>query len=96
MIYQIVFPIHTTVSADSYNNAIKNFIKLNHDLKIDRIIIKDHMNYYNANINYYLNNGHHKLGINMFPLPYNFSVPPLPNIDSSLIKIPYSIRIPLV
>ena len=70
MMYYIVYPFASTIYGDSFKEALKNFIKLNHTMNINRIIIKDQTNHMEANVNYYLQNGRNKVGINFYPIPY--------------------------
>lgn len=51
-------------------DAIKQFIKLNYELNINRMIIQDRQRYMQANVNYYRNNGQKKVGIDMYPVNY--------------------------
>ena len=53
MIFNVVSPIVATIDGDSLKDAIKNFIKINHNLNITEMIIRDQSNNVRANINYY-------------------------------------------
>ncbi len=79
MIFQVVFPFESTIYGDSFKEAVKNFIKLNHNLNITRMIIKDQTNQVEANINYYKQDGRNKVGINMFPVGLQYPVPIVTN-----------------
>ena len=57
MIFQIVFPFESTIYGDSFKDAIKSYIKLNHNLNISKMIIKDQTKQVQANINYYKEDG---------------------------------------
>jgi len=85
MIFQIVYPFESTIYGDSFKEAIKTFIKLNHNLNVSKMIISDQSKHIQANINYYKEDGRNKVGINMFPvgLQYPNSVP-IRMTDSSL------------
>jgi|UniRef100_A0A6C0ED92 hypothetical protein len=74
MIYQVLSPFASTVNADSFKEAIKNFVKLNHNLNINDLIIKDQSRHMTAKINYYKKDGRNKVGINMYPIN-NYSLP---------------------
>jgi hypothetical protein len=70
MIYKIVSPFSYEIEGDSYTTAIKDFIKLNHDLRIQQMIFKDRQKYMMANMNYYQQNQRNKVGIDTYPLNY--------------------------
>ena len=75
MIYQIVFPIQSTVYGDSFKEAVKNFIKLNHSLNIRNLILKDQSNQMSATLNYYKEDGRNKVGIDMYPVGLQYKIP---------------------
>jgi hypothetical protein len=53
MIYQIVSPVVATIEGDSFKEAIKNYVKFNHNLNIRNLIIKDQSNHaYEAKLRY--------------------------------------------
>lgn len=79
MIFNVVSPIVATIDGDSLKDAIKNFIKFNHNLNITEMIIKDQSNNIRANINYYKHDGRNKVGINMFPVGLNYPIPIVTN-----------------
>lgn len=82
MIYNILSPHFLTIKSDSLKNAIKNYIKINYDLHINNIIIKDRMHHMQAKIKYYNSNGKNKLGIHIKPIvmPPPTIVTPSPSI----------------
>ena len=73
MIYQVISPMTAVIEGDSYKEAIKNFVKINYALNIQNMIIKDRLNHYKANINYYKENERNKIGITIYP--YDGSLP---------------------
>ena len=85
MIYKIVSPFEYEIEGDTYTTAIKDFIKLNHDLRINQMIFKDQQKYMMANMNYYRQNQKNKIGIDTYPLNY---IPIINNnMPNMLIKI---------
>ena len=70
--FQVIQPFFYTISADTMNSAIKNFVKLHHDLNINSIIIKDQSQHYQANLKYFTEDGRNRVGINTFP--YNGTI----------------------
>lgn len=79
MIFNIVSPLVATIDGDSLKDAIKNFIKINHNLNITDMIIKDQSNNIQARIKYYKEDGRNKVGINMFPVGLNYPIPIVTN-----------------
>jgi hypothetical protein len=75
MSFQIVYPIQSTIYGDSFKEAIKNFIKLNHSLNIRNIIVKDQTDQVKATINYYKQDGRNKVGIDMYPVGLQYPIP---------------------
>ena len=73
--FQVVFPIVADIGGDSFNEAVKNFIKINHNLNISDMIIKDQSQHMRAQIKYYEQDGRNKVGINMFPIGMNYPLP---------------------
>ena len=79
MIFSIVSPMIATIDGDSLKDAIKNFIKINHNLNITNMIIRDQTNNIQAKIKYYKEDGRNKVGINMFPVGLEYPVPIVTN-----------------
>lgn len=67
MIYHVISPMTAVIEGDSYKEAIKNFVKINYALNIQNMIIKDRLNHYKANINYYKEDERNKIGITIYP-----------------------------
>jgi hypothetical protein len=68
MIYQIISPSYATIYGDNYKEAIKNYVKMNHNLSMSRIIFRDQQaNHYRAKVNYYSTLQQNKVGINFYP-----------------------------
>lgn len=72
MIFNVVSPIVTDIYGDSMKEAVKNFIKFNHNLNITNMIIKDQSNNIEARMKYYQQDGRNKVGINMYPVNTNY------------------------
>ena len=79
MIFQVIAPFETTIYGDSFKEAIKNFIKINHNLNITEMIIKDQQRNIQAQIKYYEQDGRNKVGINMFPVGLQYPIPVVTN-----------------
>tara|TARA_B110000971_G_C19955778_1_gene475566 strand:+ start:718 stop:1128 length:411 start_codon:yes stop_codon:yes gene_type:complete len=68
MIYQIVSPVVATIEGDSFKEAIKNYVKFNHNLNIRNLIVKDQADHaYEAKLRYYIQNEKNKVGIDVYP-----------------------------
>ena len=73
MSYQIFTPFPTAmpifVNGEDFKDAIKNYVKMNYDLRINNMIIADQASrYMGANLNYYKDNHKNKLGIQLMPM----------------------------
>lgn len=80
MEFKIIYPMESIIYGDSFKNAIKNFIKINHNLQISKMIVTDQTRNMQAQIKYYQQDGRNKVGINMFPGPVvtnNTYIPPM-------------------
>jgi len=67
MLFQIVQPFVANIYGDSFKEAIKNYIKINHNINIRNLIIKDQQNHYEARLRYYIENNKNKVGIDVYP-----------------------------
>jgi hypothetical protein len=81
MSFQIVYPIAMSINAGSFKDAIKQYVKFNHDVNIANIIITDQQRYMKANLKYYNEGQKNKVGISLFP-----TVWPLNSTDSLFIR----------
>jgi hypothetical protein len=70
MRFDIIFPYPSIINADSYKEAIKNYIIMDHETQINNLIITNQINHMNARIKYYQQNGKNKVGIDMYPINY--------------------------
>lgn len=70
--YRIVYPVVHEIDADSYKNAIKNYVKMKNDIGLKQLIITDINNHNTkiANMKYFNNYGVPKVGINIQPYAY--------------------------
>ena len=53
MIYQVIHPYAMSINADSFKNAVKNYVKMNQHLTLTSLIITDQSRYMKANLDYY-------------------------------------------
>jgi hypothetical protein len=100
MIYQVVHPYVMSINAESFKDAIKNYVKMNHNLTLGNIIITDQARQFmKAKVNYYNVDDKRKANITLFPTigPLGPLGPSLPlgikkdgEIFSPLNKWPYS------
>jgi hypothetical protein len=70
MIYKIVSPFQYEIEGDNYTDAIKDFIKFNHEMRIRQMMFMDGQKYRMANMKYYQQNQRNKVGIDTYPLNY--------------------------
>jgi hypothetical protein len=68
MLFQIIQPFVADIYGDSFKEAVKNYVKLNNNLNINNLLIKDQLNnHYNAKLRYYTENSKNKVGIDVYP-----------------------------
>ena len=67
MLFQIVQPFAADIYGDSFKEAVKNYVKFNHNLNITNMIIKDQSNHYDTRLRYYMENNKNKVGIDVYP-----------------------------
>ena len=84
MLYKIVSPIVADIYGESFKDAVKNFIKINHGLNIHHMIVKDQTQHIDARIKYYQQDGRNKVGINMFPVGLGHQVPIITDANNYL------------
>lgn len=76
MQYKIISPMNVNIMGDSVIDAIKKFIKMNHELAINNLILQDEGKRMYAKIRYFQDQNKHKVGIDVYPtLPVNFATP---------------------
>jgi hypothetical protein len=70
--YQIVYPVRYDIYGDSFKEAVKNYVKLQQNYDMNKLIIADQSNHaYEAKLRYYMENQRNKVGIDFYPYPYN-------------------------
>ena len=77
----------TPVPEDLHTKYLKDFMKLNYDLNLRRMIYTDNQRYYEAHMKYYNKKGRNKVKINSYPISYN-SIPRL--LESPYYNFSYS------
>ena len=60
MPFQVISPIFMQINGDSFTDAMKNFIKVNHHLQLENFIITDQIQNMMVNAKYFRQNGRHK------------------------------------
>ena len=66
MPFQVVWPLVQRVDGDSFKQAVKNFVKMNRKLNIEKIIITDQMRHMQATFDYFKHDIRNRVGINIF------------------------------
>ena len=107
--YQLLYPVNTVIYGDCYKNAIKNFVKLNYNLKLQEMFLADQENRYKINMKYSRADTRNRVGFDVFQVPNNFSIPVVNNNLSSsdlrfrnpysgimLNGLPYSVGLPII
>ncbi len=68
MAYQILYPFPMMIDAESFKDAAKKFVKMNHNLNIANLVIADRMNHLRrVNIKRFIKDGRSKVGLSIFP-----------------------------
>jgi len=73
MEFVIVKPYYNVIYGDSFKEAVKNYAKMNYNIGINNLIIKDQAKYYDTKIKYYKQLNKNKIGIDVYP--YNGPTP---------------------
>ena len=63
----LINPFVYTVDMDDIHEAIKQYAKLNKYFDITELIATDQQKHWKAKLNYYLEDGRNKVGINYYP-----------------------------
>jgi hypothetical protein len=90
MLYQVVEPITMAINGGSFKDAVKNFVKMNHELSLTSLILTDQQRYMRANLNFYKESDKHKVGISLFPTVWPLTMSEDGEIRSPLNTWPYS------
>ena len=72
-VFTVVYPFHYTVTADTFNNAIKHFVKAHRDMNINHLIIKDQERHMEARVKKFWKDGRNFLGLNVYPVENPFT-----------------------
>ncbi len=68
MSYRVVYPVAMPIDANDFREAVKKFIKLNHFMNIEQMILTDQYNHMRANIKYYDADRRRKASIQLVPM----------------------------
>jgi hypothetical protein len=90
MIYNIVHPYAMAIPADSFGEAVKNYVKINHDLSVRELIITDQIRNMKANLEYYNKGNRKKVSISLSPTTLPLDIKDDGQIISPLNSWPYS------
>ena len=105
----MLFPVNAVISGESFDQAIKNFIKLNNNLKLQEIFLADQENRYKINMKYHRADIRNRVGFDVFQVPNNFEIPIVknnlslsdlrfwnPNANIFYNNLPYSLGLPII
>ncbi len=68
MSYRIIHPVAMPIDANDFRDAVKKYIKLNHFMNIEQIILSDQYKHMKANVRYYNDNNHRKASVQLVPI----------------------------
>lgn len=88
MSYRIVYPVAMPIDGADFRDAVKRFVKLNHFMNIEQIILADQYNHMKANVKYYDSNNRRKASIQLFPIDPS-AIPAVVGFSSTNPKAPY-------
>jgi len=76
MLFNFHYPIVSTIDADGFNKAVKQYVKINRAHNINQLIMSDQYNKYRtAMVKNYVRNGSRRANIRMSPYtPHNFPI----------------------
>lgn len=91
MSYRIVYPVAMPIDASTFGDAVKKFVKLNHYMNIEQLILTDQYKHMKANVRYYDVDRHRKASIQLYPMDATAvaSIPSMVGFSSSDPKAPY-------
>jgi hypothetical protein len=90
MLFQVVHPVVMSINAESFKDAVKNFVKMNQDLTLTSLILTDQARYMKANLNFYNVADKQKVSISLFPTVWPLGVKNDGEIVTPLASWPYS------
>jgi hypothetical protein len=89
MSYRIVYPVSTPIDGSSFTDAVKKYIKLNHFMNIEQLILTDQYRHMQANIKYGMrDNGRRNASIQLLPIAPS-AIPAMVGFSSTDPKAPY-------
>jgi len=89
MSYRIVYPVSTPIDGASFTDAVKKYIKLNHFMNIEQLILTDQYKHMQANIRYGMrDNGRRNASIQLLPIAPS-AIPSMVGFSSTDPKAPY-------
>jgi hypothetical protein len=88
MSYRIVYPVAMPIDGNDFRDAVKKYIKLNHFMNIEQIILTDQYKHMKANVRYYNNKNHRKASIQLVPIDAG-AIPAIVGFSSSNPNAPY-------
>jgi len=77
--YQVLYPVNTIIYGDCFQNAVKNFVKLNANLQLQELFLADQEARYKVNMKYSRADIRNRVGFDVFQVPNNFSIPVVNN-----------------
>jgi hypothetical protein len=75
--YQVVYPFLYSISANNFNEAVKNFTKMHRHMNLSNIIVSDQLNHRRFKLKYFRQKNKDKVGFNAYP--YNSNIVVLPD-----------------
>lgn len=105
MEFKIIYPINAPIYGNSFQDGVKNFVKLNHNMGLSSLILADQEKRYKINLRYYKEDTRNRVGFDVFPiktLPIGLNLPQNinnfrfwnPTASNNLFGLPYTVGVP--
>ena len=94
MAFNIISPVAMTIDAPTFVDAVKKYVRMNQEMKIEQIIVADQMKkHMMANVKYYTKNRRNKFHAKLYPYQ-----PPImaPILTPMPMPIPQPIIVPTI
>ena len=92
--YKIIYPIQTYINGSNLNNAVKDYVKIQNDINLTKLIIQNENLYNQSIINYIHKNGKKIAHINTIPLnplyPLSYYIKEPLNIEQMPERLSYA------
>jgi len=68
---KIVYPINAPLYGDNFQEAVKNFVKLNYNMGLANLLVSDQDKRFQVNLRYYTEDIRNRVGFDVIPVSNN-------------------------